>query len=107
MKLRRLLSALLVPVVLATGLAAAVHAHLPRIATPTGVTTDAGTSTHDGGSCPVCRLAHETAPAALAVVTFAVAAPSWAIGDAADPIPLECAVDLARSPRAPPALPLA
>jgi len=104
--LRRLLSALLVPVVLATGLAAAVHAHLPRMATPNGVTTDAGTSTHDG-SCPVCRLAHESAPAALAIATFAVTAPSWTIGDAADPVPRECAVDLARSPRAPPALPLA
>src|SRR5262245_57403175 len=106
MTLRRLLSALLVPVVLATGLAAAVHAHLPRIATPTGVTVDTGASTHDG-SCPVCRLAHESAPAALSVATFAVAASSWTVGDAADPIPLECAVDLARSPRAPPALPLA
>ena len=99
---RRLLSALLLPVVLATGLAAAVHAHVPKIATH----ADAGATTHDG-SCPVCRLAHESAPAALPVATFAVAAPSWAIGDAADPVPHECAVDLARSPRAPPVLPLA
>ena len=106
MKLRRLLSALLAPVVLATGLAAAVHAHLPRIATPAGVNVDVSVSAHDG-SCPVCRLAHESAPAALSVATFTVAAPSFAIGDAAEPVPLECAVDLARSPRAPPVLPLA
>ena len=106
MKLRRLIAVLLAPVVLTTGLAAAVHAHLPRIATPAGVNVDASASTHDG-SCPVCRLAHESAPAALAVETFTVAAPSWTIGDAAEPVPLESAVDLARSPRAPPALPLA
>jgi hypothetical protein len=106
MRPRRLLSALLAPVVLATGLAAAVHAHLPRIETRSGITADATFHVHDAG-CPVCRLAHESAPAALPVATFAVAAPSWTIGDSAEPVPLECAVDLARSPRAPPVLPLA
>ena len=106
MKLRRLLSALLVPVVLATGLAAAVHAHLPRIEARSGVTADAGAVAHDGGSCPVCRLAHESAPAALSVATVGEIAASWTIGDASEPVPLESVVDLARSPRAPP-VPLA
>ncbi|HJQ96991.1 MAG TPA: hypothetical protein VJ826_01695, partial [Candidatus Polarisedimenticolaceae bacterium] len=61
MTLRRLLSALLLPVVLATGVTVAVHAHLPRIENRMGATADTGATAHDGGSCPVCRLAHETA----------------------------------------------
>jgi len=106
MTLRRLLSALLVPVVLATGIGAAIHAHLPKFEARSGVTADAGIATHDGGSCPVCRLAHESAPAALSVATIGEIAPSWTIADAADPVPLGTLVDLARSPRAPP-VPLA
>jgi hypothetical protein len=106
MTLRRLLSALLVPVVLATGLAAAVHAHLPRIEARSGVTADAGATAHDGGSCPVCRLAHDSTQTALVPVSIAHQIASWTIGDASEPVPLESVVDLARSPRAPP-VPLA
>jgi len=103
---RRLLAALLVPVVLATGIAAAVHAHLPRWEARTGVATDTGASVHDAGSCPVCRLAQESAPVALPMATLGEPVASWTIGDAAEPVPLATAVDLAGPPRAPPVLPL-
>lgn len=87
---RRLLAILLVGVVLATGIAAAVHAHV-----------DAGAS-HDGGGCAVCRLAHETAPPSLAPVSLAVVVPSPRAFEA-EPIVLHDAeLDAVRSPRAPP-----
>ena len=83
---RRLLAILLVGVVLATGLAAAVHAH-------------ADSASHD---CAVCRLAHESAPPALAPVSLTVAVASLLVFEA-EPIVLHDAeLDAVRSPRAPP-----
>ena len=89
---RRLLAAILAAVVLATGVAAAVHAHSPHT----------GAGTHDSESCAVCRLAHESAPAALAPVCFVVVATTSLYLEAPLVVAAEPDLDPARSPRAPP-----
>ena len=106
MILRRLLAAVLAPVVLATGLAAAVHAHLPRFEARSGVTADIGASVHDAGSCPVCRLAHESSPAASTYAGIAGIACSGRPVESVPSLAIEVTLDHGRSPRAPPRLPL-
>ena len=88
---RRLLAILLVTVVLATGIAAVVHAH-----------ADAPTGSHDAGACPVCRLAHETAPPALAPASLTVEVESPLHVDAPPIVLHDADLDAVRSPRAPP-----
>ena len=88
---RRLLAILLVTVVLATGVAAAVHAH-----------ADGPTGTHDSGACPVCRLAHETASPALAPASLTVAVASPLRFEAPAIVLHDADLDAVRSPRAPP-----
>ena len=92
MTFRRLLGTLLLPVVLLTGLAAVQHTH----------SSDVGPGAHDAGACAVCRLAHESAPAALPPMSLPDLAATWHVDDLPSLLTHDGELDFARSPRAPP-----